>query len=199
MCPIGKFLLQHRMPREKIYHSPHLFKSTHYANKDNKSTKHSKDPRNCPVVLYFDSSHFMLISFLLREPIMVMPISNTQRSIYDLSRMLGVDKKVNDIYRSFRRVVHDYIFKMVTIIKKKQKNEIEENMEGESGTELKVTKPADPRRKKAPPLLKNFYKKQHAIQSDHEKDILGRNSKVNFTPGKMRKYLFSLIITEITP
>ena len=130
---------------------------------------------------------------------MVMLISNTQRSIYDLSKMLGVDKKVNDIYRSFRRVVHDYIFKMVAIIKKKQKNEIEENMEGESGTELKVTKPADPRRKKVPPLLKNFYKKQHAIQSDREKDILGRNSKVNFTPGKMRKYLFSLIITEITP
>ena len=82
---------------------------------------------------------------------------------------------------------------------KPPKNEIEENMEGESGTELKVTKPADPRRKKVPPLLKNFYKKQQAIQSDREKDILGRNSKVNFTPGKMRKYLFSLIITEITP
>ena len=121
LCGVGKYLIDNRLPDKTIYHSPHLYKSPHFPNADGKSKKHSKDPRNCPIVLFFDSTNFVLISFLLRDPIMVLPISNSQRSIDDLSKMLGVTKKTNAIHRTFRRVVHDYIFKIVNVVATKQK------------------------------------------------------------------------------
>ena len=199
MCGVGKYLVQNRMPGKTIYHSPHLYKSPHFPNIDGKSSKHSKDPRNCPVVLFFDSTHFVLISFLLRDPIMVMPVSNNQRSIEDLSQMLGVKKKSNDIYLTFRRVVHDYIFKIVNIIQNKQKDEIKEKFPDVCGTELRVMRPGFDKRKKIPDLIKKFYNNNQVSEEDLQKEIVRRNTQVSFNSGKMSKYLFSLIITKITP
>ena len=192
-------MVQDRLPGKTIYHSPHLYKSPHFPNMDGKSSKHSKDPRNCPVVLFFDSTHFVLISFLLRDPIMVVLVSNSQRSIENLSAMLGVNKKSNDIHMTFRRVVHDYVFKIVNIVQNKQKDEIKESFPEGSGTELRLMRPGTDKRRKLPDIIKRFYNNNQVSEEDRQKEIVRRNAQVTFNSGKMSKYLFSLIITKITP
>ena len=199
LCGVGKYLLYNRLPDKAIYHSPHLYKSTHFPNADGKSKKHSKDPRNCPIVLFFDSTHFVLISFLLRDPIMVLPISNSQRSIDDLSKMLGVTKNTNAIHKTFRRVVHDYIFKIVNVVAAKQKEEIEAKFPDNSGAELKITKPGSDKKKKLPEVVVNFYNNNRIPEEERMKELLKRNVVVTLSKRKMSKYPISLIITKITP
>ena len=84
MCRVGKYLEEKCLWRNHVYLTPRLYTSTHFPNRDNKSSKHSKDPRNCPIILFFDSTHFVLISFLLRDPVVVMPVSYNYMSIDNL-------------------------------------------------------------------------------------------------------------------
>ena len=130
---------------------------------------------------------------------MVLPISNSQRSIDDLSKMLGVTKNTNAIHRTFRRVVHDYIFKIVNVVATKQKEEIEAKFPDNSGAELKITRPGSDKKKKLPEVIKKFYNNNRVPEEERMKEILKRNVVVTLSKRKMSKYPISLIITKITP
>ena len=49
----------------------------------------SKDPRNCPVLFFHNGEHFILVLFLLREPILVMPINFNEYSFQFMKHKFG--------------------------------------------------------------------------------------------------------------
>ena len=97
-------------------------------NHEKKSLKHSKDPRNCPIVLYFDTGHFTHISFLLQDPVVVMPVQYTPMSLNDFIATYKVKKTPTRIYRTYRKVVHNFVYNMIFNIMKHQQEE-EENVQ----------------------------------------------------------------------
>ena len=130
---------------------------------------------------------------------MVLPISNSQRSIGDLCKMLRVTKITNAIHKTFRRVVHDYIFKIVNVVLAKQKEEVEAKFPEDSGAELKITKPGSGRKRKLPEVVKNFLNNNRIPNEERMKELVKRNVVVHLSKQKMSKYPISLIITKITP
>ena len=87
-----QYIHQKMFHPDHIYHSPQLIHAKHFPNKDGKGSTHSKDPRNCPVVLFYDNAHFKYISFLLRDPIIVMPILDYTITREDFDRKYKVEK-----------------------------------------------------------------------------------------------------------
>ena len=158
MCPIGVYLLEKCLWKKHIYLTPRLHDSTHFPHREKHSYKHSKDPRNCPVILFFDSSHFVLISFLLHDPVIVMPVSYNYMSLNDLSKMFKVEKKINKIYTTFRTVVHKFLYNMIFNITKHQGDQEKKLTQPEPT--VKVTRPRGRRTKGIPNEFKQLKRRK---------------------------------------
>ena len=121
LCIIGEYIHQKMFDPDHIYHSPQLIHANHFPNKNGKGSSHSKDPHNCPVVLFYDNAHFKYISFLLRDPIIVMPILDYTITREDFDQKYKVEKEINEVYLTFRTVVHNFVFNRMENIKKHRK------------------------------------------------------------------------------
>ena len=95
--------------------SPIVPPSTHFCK--NTDTQ-SKDPRNCPTVFFQDCEHWVLVSLLLREPIVAMPIVVKHKNFAALKIEYG-DITTNEYHITFHKVVRELIFKMVEKVKKR--------------------------------------------------------------------------------
>ena len=127
LCIIRQYIHQKMFHPNHIYHSPHLIHAKHFPNKDGKGSTHSKDPHNCPVVLFYDNTHFKYISFHLRDQIIVMPILDYTITREDFDKKCKVEKEKNEVYLTFRTLVHNFVFNMMENIKKHRKeNDIPE-------------------------------------------------------------------------
>ena len=155
---------------DHIYHSPQLIHTEHFPNKDGKGSSHSKDPRNCPVVLFYDNTRFKYISFLLRDPIIVMPILNYTITRDDFDQKYKVVKEINEVYLTFRTVVHSFVFNMMENIKKHRKV-------------ANIPEPTKPIKPKIRLNVKGTAEHQRRIS-----EIEGRNIEIDMTPAKMSKY-----------
>ena len=189
MCPIGVYLLEKCLWKKHIYLIPQLHDSSHFPHHDKHSYKHSKDPRNCPVVLFFDSTHFVLISFLLGDPVIVMPVSYNYMSLDDLSKMFKVEKKINKIYRTFCTVVHNFLYNMIFNITKHQDDQEKKLKQPEREPTVKVTRPRGRRTRGIPNEFKQLQEEKR------KKQIREQNIKIDFRTDKMSECLLSVIIT----
>ena len=161
--------------------------SQHFPDHEKKSLKHSKDPQNCPIVLYFDSGHLTHISFLLRDPVVVMLVQYTPMSLNDFITTYNVKKTTNRIYTTYCRVVHNFVYNMIfNIIKHQQEEEakVQEAKKAEAkaidaikGTKRKLGK-----------------KKRLLAQERMEKELCSRNVQIDVTEKKMSKCLYKYSI-----
>ena len=194
MCHVGKYLEEKCLWRNHIYLTPRLYTLTHFPNRDNKSFKHSKDPRNCPIILFFNSTHFVLISFILRDPVIVMPVSYNYMSIDNLGRIFKVQKNINKIYRTYHIVIHHFIYNLICNIKKHQEDEekIFQQLKEESQPQVKVQKSNKGRIRRRGMSAKEL---QRMADEKLKKVIRERNVKIDFLSDKMSECLPAVTIT----
>ena len=160
--------------QDDIYQTPHLIPSDHFPNYRDKGSAHSRDPRNCPVVLFFDGGHYTMISFLLRDPVIVMPIFNFPSSKGEIEQCFGCTKKKNLTYTTYRTIVHNFVYRMMI--------NIEKHRNAEEAKNQKIM-PRVIRRKGAKAL------RGTAAYEKRARKIRRKNVEIDFTLAKMSKYL----------
>ena len=175
------------MDREAIFLSPRLYSTQHFPNHEKKSLKHSKDPQNCPIVLYFDTGHFMHISFLLRDPVVVMPVQYTPMSLNDFIATYDVKKTPNRIYKTYCKVVHNFVYNMIYNIQKHQQEE-EENAQAARKEEYMAIEAMKGMKRKL------AEKRRLVAQEKMEKARRSRNVQIDVTENKMSKCLYKYSI-----
>ena len=110
LCTTGNEIQKKLDPRF-TYYSPSIHLSGHF-NRNDKGQKHSKDPQNCPFIFFYDTTHFLLVSFFLCEPIMVIEIRDDQLSKIEFNKLFGQPLS-NEYHLTFCTFVHNFILKMV--------------------------------------------------------------------------------------
>ena len=186
MCRVGHFISENIMDREAIFLSPRLYSTQHFPN-EKKSLKHSKDLRNCPIVLYFDMGHFTHISFLLRDPVVVMPVQYTPMSLNDFIATYNVKKTPIRIHKTYCKVVHNFVYNMIYNIMKHQQEE-EENVQAARKEEYMAIEAIKGTKRKLAEWRRLL------AQEKMEKECHSRNVQIDVTENKMSKCLYKYLI-----